>query len=180
MQALYFDASVPRFVAGKVLGALYKPAYWSGLSCLRYGDVPEPVLPGPGWVKIRTRYGGICGSDLNGMRLHVSPYLSPFGSQPSVMGHENLGTIVEMGPDVPGWQLGDRVIANIVLSCRPRGLEPCPACRRGDENLCRCYTEGNLPPGTILGACAATDRRAFATLAARGSARALKAAFVPG
>lgn len=157
MKALQFNVSVPRYVAGKVLGAIYEPLYWSGLSCLHYGKVAEPALPGPDWVKINTRYGGICGTDWSMIRLHNSPYLSPFGSEQFIVGHENLGTIAEVGPQVDGWSVGDRVIADLLLPCSPRGFaEACPACRRGDYNLCERFAEGALAPGTILGSCADT------------------------
>ncbi len=157
MKAIYFDVSVPRYVVGKAAGPLYKPLYWSGLSCLRYGDIPEPALPGPDWVKIRTRYGGICGTDWGLVFLHQSPYLTPFGSERFVIGHENLGTIAEVGPEVEGWSVGERVIADLMLPCAPRGFdEPCPACQRGDYNLCQHFAEGALSPGTVLGSCADT------------------------
>jgi L-iditol 2-dehydrogenase len=157
MNAIQFDLSVPRYVAGKVLGAVYKPLYWSGLSCVRYRQTPEPTLPGPDWVKIQTRYGGICGSDWNLIQLHDSPYLSPFGSQQFIVGHENLGTISEVGPEVRDWSAGERVIADLMLPCATRGYaEPCSACQRGDYNLCKRFAEGHLAPGTILGACADT------------------------
>ena len=131
MEALQFDVSVPRYIAGKVLGAVYEPLFWSGLSCLRYGQIDEPSLPGPDWVKIHTRYGGICGTDWGLVHLHNSLYLAPFGSERFVLGHENLGTIAEVGPEVEGWSVGERVIADLVLPCAPRGfVEPCPACQR--------------------------------------------------
>jgi len=40
---------------------------------------------------------------------------------------------------------------NPLLACRARGLPPCPACARGEENLCEHFTLGHLPPGVILG-----------------------------
>lgn len=157
MNAIQFHVTVPRYVAGKVLGAAYRPLYWSGLSCLQYGEIPEPALPGPDWVKIRTRYGGICGSDWSLIHLHDSPYLSPFGSERFVLGHENLGTVAEVGSRVEGWSVGERVIADPMLPCAARGSsEPCPACQRGDYNLCYRFAEGALAPGTILGSCADT------------------------
>ena len=157
MEALQFDVSVPRYIAGKVLGAVYEPLFWSGLSCLRYGQADEPVLPGPDWVKITTRLGGICGTDWGLIHLHNSPYLSPFGSERFIIGHENLGTIAEVGSEVEGWPVGERVIADLLLPCAPRGFsEPCPACRRGEYNLCERFAEGALAPGTILGSCADT------------------------
>jgi threonine dehydrogenase-like Zn-dependent dehydrogenase len=157
MKAIQFDVSVPRYLLGKALGSLYEPFFWSGFSCLRYGDVPEPTLPGPDWVRIQTRYGGICGTDWGLLHLHNSPYLSPFGSDRFVIGHENLGTIVEVGSEIEGWTVGQRAIADLMLPCAARGFaDPCPACQRGEYNLCEHFAEGSLSPGTILGSCADT------------------------
>jgi threonine dehydrogenase-like Zn-dependent dehydrogenase len=157
MKALQFEASVPRYLLGRTLGSVYKPFHWSGFSCLRYGDAPEPALPGPDWVKIKTRYGGICGTDWGLIQLHSSPYLSPFSSQRFVIGHENLGTISEVGSEVEGWSAGDRAVAELLLPCAVRGFaEPCPACLEGNPNLCRNFGRGDLAPGTILGSCADT------------------------
>ena len=47
MKAIQFDVSVPRYVLGKALGLVYEPFFWSGFACMRYGDAPEPDLPGP-------------------------------------------------------------------------------------------------------------------------------------
>jgi threonine dehydrogenase-like Zn-dependent dehydrogenase len=91
------------------------------------------------------------------IHLDSSPYLSPFISKRFIIGHENLGTIVEAGSQVEGWSPGARVIADLMLPCAPRGFnEPCPACQRGDYNLCERFAEGDLAPGTILGSCADT------------------------
>jgi threonine dehydrogenase-like Zn-dependent dehydrogenase len=64
-------------------------------------EVPVPV-PGPNEVLIKMKYCGICGSDLH---FYESPH-TPLGS---IMGHEWAGEIVEVGPDVTMWSLGDRV-----------------------------------------------------------------------
>jgi L-iditol 2-dehydrogenase len=157
MKAIQFDATVPRYLLGKVFGTVYKPFFWSGLSCLHYGDAAEPALPGPGWVKIKTRYGGICGTDWSMVRLHTSPYLSAFSSEWFIPGHENVGTIIEVGAQVEGWETGERVVADLLLPCAVRGYaDPCPACRQGDYNQCHRFAEGALAPGTILGSSADT------------------------
>ena len=44
MEALQFNVSTPR--AGKVLWAIYEPLFWSGLSCLHYGNCTWAALPG--------------------------------------------------------------------------------------------------------------------------------------
>ena len=43
MEALQFNVSMPQ--AGKVLGTIYEPLYWGGLSCLRYGKRCRAGLP---------------------------------------------------------------------------------------------------------------------------------------
>jgi threonine dehydrogenase-like Zn-dependent dehydrogenase len=154
VKALQFVDSVPRYVMSKALGTFYPPIFYGPLSCLRYREVPEPKLPGPEWIKIRVKYAGICGSDLNLIRLHDSPSLSPFASFPCTMGHENLGTIVEMGEGVNGFQIGERVVAEPVLACPTRGIkELCPHCQHGEYPRCENFARGDISPGTIIGTC---------------------------
>lgn len=154
MKALQFDDSILRYAITKVLGRVHRSAFWGPFSLLRYRDVPEPTLPGPQWVKVRTRYGGICGSDLNTIRLVDSPALSAFVSFPFTLGHENVGTLAEVGADVEGFQPGERVLVEPTLACAVRGVEPpCEACRRGETSLCRHFTRGLLSAGLELGSC---------------------------
>jgi len=154
LKALMFTNSIPRYLAGKALGRLWPEFYWSGLSCLQYREVSPPPLPGRDWVRVKTRYAGICGSDLGLVRLNQSPSTSPFASFPFVVGHENVGVIVECGEGVPGFAVGDRVVVDPMLACAPRGIEPpCPACRAGDLPRCHNFTAGDLAPGMLLGGC---------------------------
>ncbi len=154
MKAIYFTATVPRYLFGVAVGRFYRPIYWSGLSCIHYGQVREPALPNAQWVKIKVHYAGICGSDVNLVQLRDSPYMEPFSSSPFVMGHEGTGTIIELGSEVTGWTAGERVIVDPLLSCVPRGIsDPCPACRRGDYNLCENFTRGDIAPGLAIGGC---------------------------
>ncbi len=154
MRAIYFIASIPRYVLTKVLGTLNKRFFWSAPSCLQYGEFPEPSLPSQEWVKVKTTYGGICGSDLGVITLHTSPLLSAVSSPIFVLGHENVGVVVEKGKQVEGIEQGQRVVVDPVLSCEVRGfLDRCPMCREGKENLCHRVTEGNLAPGLLIGSC---------------------------
>jgi threonine 3-dehydrogenase len=158
VQALQFVFSIPRYIIGRALGPFYAPTYYSGLSCVRFRQIAEPRLLGPDWVRIRTHYGGICGSDLRGMvQLRMSPQLTPFGSYPFTMGHEQVGTIAELGEAVGDFAPGQRVVVDPVLSCPVRGIEPqCPACQAGEWSRCRSFAEGSLSPGVMLGSCADT------------------------
>ena len=73
-------------------------------------EVPQPVA-GPGEVVLKVHDCGICGSD-----LHAVQY--GFGMPPdSVMGHEFCGEIVELGPEVGGYAIGDRVTALPYIGC---------------------------------------------------------------
>jgi len=157
MKALQFTVSIPSYLFGLVLGPLHRPAYYSRFSCVRLRDVPDPELLGPDWVKVKTRYGGICGSDLNLIRLHGSPALTPFMSQTFTIGHEQVGTIAEMGEGVEGFEVGQRVVVDPVLPCSVRGIDPpCPACQAGEWSRCENFAEGDISPGIILGLCADT------------------------
>ena len=124
MKALQFIVTIPRYVLGMALGHLHQRAYTGRLSCLQLRDVPEPELLGPDWVKVKTRYGGICGTDLGIIRLHMSPVMTPFGSQTFTMGHEQVGIIAEMGRGVEGFEVGQRVVADLLLPCSVRGIDP--------------------------------------------------------
>jgi len=151
---LQFIKSVPRYLLTRGLGGISPQVYWTRWSCLRYGEVPEPTLPGPDWVRVKTIYGGICGSDLHLVTLEQSPSMSPYASFPFVIGHENVGTVVEVGGEVADVQLGQRVVVNPLLSCVPRGIQPlCPRCQAGDPGLCENFTAGRLAAGMSIGSC---------------------------
>ena len=79
-----------------------KQAVYYGVKDVRVEETPD-LQRGPGEVKVKVKYCGICGSDLHEY-LH-----GPFPQ--SVFGHEACGEVVEIGPDVTGFQPGDRVIA---------------------------------------------------------------------
>lgn len=154
LKAIQFDNSIPRYLLSKAVGRWHRPAFWGPLSCLRYREVDIPRLPGDDWVRVKVRYGGICGSDISMITLRDSPSVIPFASFPFTLGHENVGTVDEAGRAVTGVEPGQRVVVDPVLSCEPRGFDDvCPACRRGDFSLCRNFTAGRLAPGFIIGTC---------------------------
>jgi len=154
MQALQFVQSVPRYGVTKALGRLARSAYWSRIGCLQLRDVPEPRLPTPEWVRIATRYGGICGSDLGVIQLHASTTTSAITSFPFTLGHENVGVIAEVGKSVDGLAVGQRVVVNPLLGCEARGFRNlCPACAAGQPNLCLRFHQGTVSPGTMIGFC---------------------------
>jgi threonine dehydrogenase-like Zn-dependent dehydrogenase len=106
------------------------------------------LLPNQEWVKIKTKYAGICGSDINMIFLHDSPSLEPFNSFPATLGHENVGIIVEKGSKVKGFKVGDIVIVDPTLPCSARGIEEvCSMCKEGNYSLCLNVDKGNISKG---------------------------------
>jgi len=152
VKAITFAAPIPRYLATLAGGRISDRFYFGALACTRYGDVDEPALPSERWVRIRTRLGGICGSDLNVITLQASPSTSPFSSFPFVIGHENVGDVVEVGRAVRRVPVGARVTANPLLCCEPRELAPpCEACAAGHHSRCAHFTDGAIAPGMLLG-----------------------------
>lgn len=153
VKAVVSNITIPRYLAARALGRIWRPAFWSRLSPVRLADIPQPRLPGSDWVKVRVHLGGVCGSDLHVVLLETSPYATVYASMPFVIGHENVGTVVESGPDA-GVAVGSRVVVEPVLACAARGFaDPCASCARGDYNLCSRFAEGLLSPGLGQGAC---------------------------
>ena len=70
-------------------------------------EVPDVPAPGLGELKIAPHTVGVCGSDLH-YYTHgrVGKYVV---EQPMILGHEASGTVVEVGPGVEGFKVGDRV-----------------------------------------------------------------------
>lgn len=85
-------------------------------------DDPQPRK---GEVRLRMVATGVCGTDLSIFRGHLPV---PF---PIVLGHEGTGIVEELGPDVRGLAVGDKVICTIIAGC---GL--CGPCVRGEPTLC--------------------------------------------
>jgi L-iditol 2-dehydrogenase len=101
-------------------------------------DVPVPK-PGPNELLVKVAACGICGSD-----LHI--YLWELGAEravsamPSVIGHEPAGEVVEVGPGVSAFKVGDHVALDPFGPCGR-----CPLCQGGRFNFC-------LNPGRLGGA----------------------------
>ena len=83
MNAVSFAAPIPTYLATLAAGRLSESLLVGPHACTRYGVVATPELPGPDWVRIRTRAGGICGSDLGIVGLATSP--STFWSMQKIL-----------------------------------------------------------------------------------------------
>ncbi len=159
MRALVYQIRPVGWLTCKCLRHVWGGCLTSAMNGLALSDVPEPALPAGDWVRVRTRLGGICGSDtsLLDQKMPHDSILQAYSSMPMLLGHENVGVVEEAGPQVdPSW-VGRRVCVEPTLCCEVRGLEPpCPRCRAGEYGACECFGEdgtgrAKLPPGTSIG-----------------------------
>ena len=87
-------------------------------------NVADPSLPGPDGAIVTIDRTAICGSD-----LHL--YHGAMGAKGVQLGHEFVGTIAEVGPDVRTLDIGDRVLVSGVVGCGR-----CTACLARDPVAC--------------------------------------------
>jgi threonine dehydrogenase-like Zn-dependent dehydrogenase len=141
MKAIGLEIAIPRVVLTQLLGRAWPGAYFSSISPLRMFDDPSPALQNPRWVRVRPRLSGICGSDLSELFLHTDMKVYPLavpgqGTGRYYLGHEVVGDVVEVGPDVTRFRVGDRVI-NEGSGCFAKEIDPpCRNCAEGNYCLC--------------------------------------------
>lgn len=98
-------------------------------------DIPNPVIEEPLDVLVRVDAAGVCRTDLH---IIEGQWAEKSGVElPYVIGHENAGTVVDVGAAVSTVAVGDKVILHPLVTC---GL--CRACRDGDDVHC---TDSRFP-----------------------------------
>ena len=88
-------------------------------------DRPDPAIEEPGDAVLRVTRAGICGSDLH--FFHGKAPMDPG----TIMGHEAVGTVEQVGTDVRTVRPGDRVVTSFHIACGT-----CWFCRSGRSGLC--------------------------------------------
>ena len=83
-----------------------------GTGSIEVAEIEDPVA-GAGEVVIAPEAVGICGTD-----IHLASGDYPTGTFPVVPGHEFAGTIVQVGSDVNGFKVGDRVCVDPNVALR--------------------------------------------------------------
>jgi len=102
-----------------------KAAVLKAPGVLEVEEVPEPQ-PGPDDIKVKIAYCGLCGTDPESLAGHFPPFREPY-----ILGHESSGTIAELGSNVQGYQVGQKVACNFRSFCGG-----CYYCRNKMEHYC--------------------------------------------
>jgi threonine dehydrogenase-like Zn-dependent dehydrogenase len=89
-----------------------KAVTWQGKRDVRVAEVPDPKIQEPTDAVIRVTSSGLCGSD-----LHLYEVLTPFMTPGDILGHEPMGIVEEVGPEVPNLKPGDRVVVPFQIAC---------------------------------------------------------------
>lgn len=103
-----------------------KAVVWHGIGDIRLDEVPEPKIEQPTDAVIRITASAICGTDLHFIRGTMSPMVPG-----TILGHEAVGVVEELGSDVRNLNVGDRVVVPSTIAC---GV--CAYCREGYYSQC--------------------------------------------
>jgi threonine dehydrogenase-like Zn-dependent dehydrogenase len=99
---------------------------WIGRNKVEMRDVPDPEILNRRDAIIKITSTAICGSD-----LHLYDGYIPTMEEGDILGHEFMGHVVEVGPDVSNLSVGDRVVVPFPIACGA-----CNSCRAGLYSLC--------------------------------------------
>jgi threonine dehydrogenase-like Zn-dependent dehydrogenase len=103
-----------------------KALTWHGKRDVRIDDHPDPRIEDPTDAIIRVTTTAICGSD-----LHLYEVLGPFIEEGSILGHEPMGVVEEVGSEVTELSPGDRIVIPFQISCGS-----CFMCDQGLQTQC--------------------------------------------
>jgi alcohol dehydrogenase len=103
-----------------------KAVVLAGVGDLRLETVPDPELVEAGDALVRVTRTGLCGADLFPFHGHT-----PGFENGTVLGHEFVGVVEEIGPGVTNLRRGDRVVSTSTISCGE-----CAHCRAGRPSQC--------------------------------------------
>jgi threonine dehydrogenase-like Zn-dependent dehydrogenase len=99
---------------------------WQGRGKMSVEDVPDPKIINPHDAILKVTRTAICGSD-----LHLYNGFIPTMKSGDIVGHEFMGEVVEVGPQVRTLKQGDRVVVPFTIACGQ-----CFFCRRELWSLC--------------------------------------------
>jgi threonine dehydrogenase-like Zn-dependent dehydrogenase len=112
-----------------------KAVVWHDVGDIRLDEVPDPTILEPSDAIVRITRSAICGTD-----LHMVRGTLPGMVQGTILGHEAVGVVEDVGPAVRGFSPGDRVVVPSTVGCGT-----CSYCRAG--YYAQCDTANPNGPG---------------------------------
>jgi len=119
---------------------IMKAVVFHGVGDIRFEDVPEPSIEQPTDAIVRITSSAICGTDLHVVRGTMAD-MKPG----TILGHEAVGVVEELGPMVRNFDRGDRVVVLSTIAC---GY--CSYCRAGYFAQCDNANPGGNRAGTAF------------------------------
>ena len=89
-----------------------KALCWNGKQDIQFQTVPDPTILNPRDAIVKVTSTAICGSD-----IHLYNGLMPGMEAGDILGHEFMGEVVEVGPEVKQLNVGDRVVVPFCIAC---------------------------------------------------------------
>ncbi len=103
-----------------------KAVTWCGTKKVSVDNVPDPKILNPRDAIVKITSTCICGSD-----LHLYDGYIPTMQKGDILGHENMGEVVEIGKEVKNLKVGDRIVTPFTISCGE-----CFFCKKQLWSLC--------------------------------------------
>jgi threonine dehydrogenase-like Zn-dependent dehydrogenase len=117
-----------------------KAVVFHAVGDIRVDDVPEPTLQAPTDAIVRLTASAICGTDLHFVRGSMSGMRLG-----TILGHEGVGVVEELGEDVRNLSVGDRVVIASTIGCGS-----CSYCRAGYYAQCLTANPNGPEAGTAF------------------------------
>src|SRR5687767_3892695 len=118
-----------------------KATCWKGPNTVQVEEVPDPKIINARDAIVKITSTAICGSDLHLLQAYV-PAMMPG----DILGHEFMGEVVEVGPQVSKVKVGDRVVVPFPIAC---GV--CSACQKGLYSVCENTNPNAWMPEQLFG-----------------------------
>jgi threonine dehydrogenase-like Zn-dependent dehydrogenase len=117
-----------------------KAVVWHGIGDIRLDEVEKPTIQDANDAVVRITRSAICGTDLHFVRGTMAPM-----EEGTILGHEAVGVVEQVGDAVRGFSPGDRVLINSTVSCGA-----CRYCREGHTAQCDVANTNGPDAGTAF------------------------------
>ena len=117
-----------------------KAIVWHGIGDIRLDEVPDPSIEGANDAIIEITNSAICGTDLHLVRGTMGGT-----REGTVLGHEAVGVVREVGPGVRNFRPGERVVVGSTIGCGS-----CSYCRAGYYSQCDVANPNGKTAGTAF------------------------------